>query len=82
MSDETTSGTSEPQQITLNATNLKQALWETLHGVKSGKLLPSSGDAVAAQAREILRTIRTQLAIFSAAGESVTTELIDFAKPK
>jgi hypothetical protein len=65
----------------LNATNLKQSLWETLHGVKTGRLLPASGDAVAAQAREILRTIRTQLAIFSAAGESVTSELIDFAKP-
>lgn len=75
------SNEADVEQPALNSQNLKQALWETLHGVKSGRLLPSSADAVAAQAREILRTIRTQLAIFSAANEQVTEELIDFAKP-
>jgi hypothetical protein len=69
-------------QPSLNAVNLKAALWETLNNVKTGKMTPGSGDAIAAQAREILRTVRTQLLVFSQAGESVAAELIDFAKPK
>lgn len=77
MSEQTSSTETHP---ILNATNLKQALWETLHAVKAGKLLPSSADSVASQAREILRTVRAQLAIFSAASEQITEELIDFAK--
>lgn len=66
----------------LNAVNLKNVLWETLQQVKSGKMTPGAADAVAAQAREILRATRTQLAIFNQAGEAVSSELIDFAKSK
>ncbi len=66
----------------LNAVNLKNTLWDTLQGVKAGEITPGSGDVIAAQAREILRTVRTQLAIFTQAGQAVTAELIDFAKPK
>jgi hypothetical protein len=64
----------------LNAVNLKQALWDTLQKVKSGKMTPASGDVVASQAREILRTVRTQLQVFSQAGHAVSNELVDFAK--
>lgn len=66
----------------LNAVNLKAVLWETLQGVKKGKITPGTGDTVASQAREILRTVRTQLQVLNQAGESVTAELIDFSKPK
>lgn len=65
----------------LNAVNLKDSLWATLKDLRSGKITPGAGDAVAAQAREILRTVRTQLQIFTQSGKSVTDELIDFAKP-
>jgi hypothetical protein len=65
----------------LNAINLKAALWDTLQKVKAGKMTPASGDVVASQAREILRTVRTQLSVFSQAGASVSQELVDFAKP-
>ena len=65
----------------LNAINLKEQLWQTLNGIRSGEITPGSGDAIAAQAREILRTVRTQLAIFTQAGQAVTSELVDFAKP-
>lgn len=65
----------------LNAINLKTALWDTLQKVRSGEMTPGTGDAVASQAREILRTVRTQLAVFSQAGKSVSDELVDFAKP-
>ena len=71
-----------PLQSNLNAIKLRDALWETLNKVKDGELTPGSADAVASQAREILRTVRTQLAIFSQASIAVTGELIDFAKPK
>lgn len=65
----------------LNAINLKTALWETLQKVKSGKMTPGSGDVVAAQAREILRTVRTQLTVFAQSGHGVSDEVVDFAKP-
>lgn len=66
----------------LNAVNLKDSLWQTLNDLRSGKITPGAGDAVASQAREILRTVRTQLQIFTQSGKSVTNELIDFAKPE
>lgn len=66
----------------LSALNLKSALWDTLQKVKSGEITPASGDVVAAQAREILRTIKVQLAIFSQAGKSVSEELVIFANPR
>ncbi len=66
----------------LNAVNLREELWDTLQQVKSGKMTPASGDVVASQAREILRTVKTQLAIFSQSGRAVSSELVDFAKPK
>jgi len=65
----------------LNAVNLKDALWQTLNDLRDGTITPGAGDAVASQAREILRTVRTQLQIFTQSGRAVTSELIDFAKP-
>ena len=38
--------------IELTATNLKNALWDTLNDIKSGTVQPGQGDAIAAQARE------------------------------
>ncbi len=61
--------------------HLKDELWDTLKKVKGGAILPGNGDAVAAQAREILRTVRTQMAIFAQAGIPISTEVIDFASP-
>lgn len=66
----------------LNAVNLKEALWDTLKKVRSGKMTPGAADAVAAQAREILRATRTQLAVLTQAGESVSAEMVDFARPR
>ena len=64
----------------LSATNLKNALWETLNSVKEGTMQPGQGDAVASQAREILRTTNVQLRIFQQAKRQVSTEIIDFAE--
>jgi len=65
---------------TLSAVNLKNALWETLQAVKSDNMLPAQGDAIASQAREILRTVKTQLQVCAQAKRNVPTEIIDFVE--
>jgi hypothetical protein len=64
----------------LSAVNLKQALWETLHAIKGDKMLPGQGDAIAAQAREILRTVKVQLQIAAQGKHQVPMDVIDFAQ--
>lgn len=64
----------------LTAKNLKDALWETLNEVKDGKMQPMQADAIASQAREILRTTNTQLRISSQAKRDVSTDVINFAE--
>ncbi len=64
----------------LTASKLKDALWGTLKGIQSGKTQPAEGDSIAAQAREILRTIKVQLQISSQAKRNVPTEVIDFSE--
>lgn len=64
----------------LSAVNLKNALWETLQAIKSDSMLPAQGDAVAAQAREILRTVKVQLQVAAQSKRNVPTEIIDFVE--
>lgn len=64
----------------LTATNLKEALWETLNDIKSGVVQPGQGDAIAAQAREILRTVKVQLQVTSQAKRSVPVDVITFSE--
>lgn len=64
----------------LSATNLKEALWETLNQVKNGDMQPSQGDAVASQAREIIRTVNTQLRVMAQSNRQVPTNVITFAE--
>lgn len=64
----------------LTATNLKNALWETLTAVKTGDMQPGQADSVATQGREILRTVNTQLRICQQAKRSVPLEVINFAE--
>lgn len=64
----------------LTAVNLKTALWETLNNIKSDEMLPAQGDAIAAQAREILRTVKVQLSVVNQAKRKVPTEIIEFAE--
>ena len=66
--------------INLTATNLKEALWETLQGIKNGNMPAGEGDAIACQAREILRTVKTQLQIVSQSKRDVPVEVIKFAE--
>ena len=64
----------------LSAVNLKNALWDTLKSIKSDTMLPAQGDAIAAQAREILRTVKVQLQVAAQSKRSVPTEIIDFVE--
>jgi len=64
----------------LSAVNLKDALWDTLNAIKSDTMLPAQGDAIAAQAREILRTVKVQLQVVAQAKRQVPIEIIDFVE--
>ena len=64
----------------LSAVALKEALWDTLNQIKTDKMLPAQGDAIAAQAREILRTVKVQLQIVGQSKRSVPLEVIEFAE--
>jgi len=71
----------KPSPEALNAVNLKQALWETLNDIRNNDIDAANADAIACQAREILRTTRTQLAIQRQAKIAVSPELVRFASP-
>lgn len=64
----------------LTASNLKNVLWSTMTELQSGAIQPGQGDAIAAQAREILRTVRTQLMVTSQAKRSVPADVITFSE--
>lgn len=64
----------------LSATALKSALWETLNAVKEDKMDASRADAVASQAREILRTTNTQLRVAQQAKRPVSADVIKFSE--
>lgn len=64
----------------LTAVNLKNSLWETLQAIKTDTMLPAQGDAIAAQAREILRTVKVQLQVAAQSKRNVPTEIIDFVE--
>ncbi len=68
------------KETVLTATNLKEALWSTLQEIKSGDMQPSQGDAIAAQAREIIRTVNTQLRVMGQSNRQVPVTVIDFAE--
>ena len=64
----------------LTAVNLKNALWETLQAIKKDAMQPAQGDAIASQAREILRTVKVQLQISQQSKRSIPVEIIEFAE--
>lgn len=67
-----------PQKLT--AQNLKSALWDTLQEIRGGSLSAGDADAVASQAREILRATNTQLRISAQSNRVVPQDVIKFSE--
>lgn len=74
----------KPQAVTvirpLTASSLKDILWETLTDLKHDNILPNRADAIAAQSREILRTVKIQLQVAGQAKRQVPQEIIEFSE--
>ncbi len=66
----------------LTAGSLKDILWETLTDLKHDNIMPNRADSIAAQSREILRTIKVQLQVAGQAKRGVPQDIIDFSERK
>lgn len=64
----------------LTASSLKDILWETMTDLKHENILPNRADAIAAQSREILRTLKVQLQIAGQSKRGIPQEIIDFSE--
>jgi len=64
----------------LSALSLKEVLWDTLTDLRHENILPNRADAIAAQAREILRTVKTQLQVAGQAKRGVPDEIVAFSE--
>jgi len=64
----------------LSAKALKAALWETLNPAQDDLMDSARADAIASQAREILRTTNTQLRVAQQAKRPVSAEVITFSE--
>ena len=64
----------------LSATALKHVLWQTLNDIRDNKMLPGQGDAIATQAREILRVVKMQLQIAGQSKRKVSADVLDFSE--
>jgi hypothetical protein len=64
----------------LKASTLKDVLWETLVDLRGNMMPANRADAIAAQAREILRTVKTQLQVTNAAKRPVPQQIVDFSE--
>ena len=64
----------------LTASSLKDILWETLTDLKTDQMMPNRADAIAAQSREILRTVKIQLQVAGQAKRQVPQEIIEFSE--
>lgn len=63
----------------LTGSALRDVLWETLNDVRTNQMQPNRADAIATQAREILRVVKTQLNINTASKSKVAGALVKFA---
>lgn len=64
----------------LSARALKDVLWGTLKGLKTGLIRTSEADSVATQSREILRVVSTQLRISQQTKRPVPLDVVDFSE--
>lgn len=67
-------------QKVLTGKALAEELWGTLLDLRAGKIETHVADAVATQAREITRVVRTRSMVLGQAKEAVTGDLLEFVK--
>lgn len=67
-------------ELKLTASNLKDTLWDTLQLVKAGNMDAGNADAIATQAREIIRTSNLQLRVAQQTKRPVPTDVINFSE--
>lgn len=68
------------KETDLSASALKGVLWDTLNEIRAGTIQPGTGDAIASQAREILRTVKVQLQVANQAKRDIAADVIAFAE--
>ena len=64
----------------LKASTLKEVLWETIIDLRDNDMPANRADAIASQAREILRTVKTQLQVTTAAKRPIPRKIVDFSE--
>lgn len=64
----------------LTASSLKNVLWTTLNAVKAGDMDAGNADAIATQAREIIRTTNTQIKVAHQSKRPLPTDVIQFSE--
>lgn len=66
----------------LTAKSMTSLLWDTMEKLSEENMDPCRADAIAVQAREILRTKNTQLRISQQAKRDVPLSVIEFSEGK
>lgn len=66
----------------LTASSLKNVLWTTLNQVKNGDMDAGNADAIATQAREIIRTTNTQIKVAHQSKRPLPADVLDFSENK
>lgn len=62
--------------MNLTSENLKSELWNTLQLVKAKGISPQVANAVAAQSREIMRVVRTEISIADSMGKKPSQTIL------
>lgn len=60
----------------LSAENLKNQLWATMLSVRDGRIAAREANAIAAQSREIIRVVRTEIMMADRLGEKPSAKLL------
>ncbi len=58
----------------LTAGSLKNELWSTIQSIKTKQISPSTANAIAAQSREIMRIVNTEIKIASFSGKKTISQ--------
>lgn len=72
----------QKKQKELTAQSLRDELWETLLGVRDGKIDVKSANAIATTSREILRIVKTEIHVAELSGKTPSESVNGFLTQK